>query len=72
MFFVDGVRYHHILDPKTGYPARGCASVTVVTRDVVLADALSTAIFVLGPEAGMKFAGTLDGVEVLIVTEEEK
>jgi thiamine biosynthesis lipoprotein len=69
-FFLDGVRYHHILDPKTGYPARGCASVTVVTPDVALADALSTAIFVLGPEAGMKLAGTLDGVEVLIVTGE--
>ncbi len=69
-FFVDGVKYHHILNPKTGYPARGCASVTVVTRDVVIADALSTAIFVLGPDEGMKLAGTLDGVEVLIVTEE--
>ncbi len=69
-FFVDGVRYHHILDPKTGYPARGCASVTVVTPDVVLADALSTAIFVLGPEAGMKFAESQPGVEVLIVTDD--
>ena len=71
-FFVDGVRYHHILDPKTGYPARGCASVTVITRDVALADALSTAIFVLGPEAGMKLAESLDGVGLLIVTDEEK
>jgi len=71
-FFVDGVRYHHILDPKTGYPARGCASVTVVTRDVALADALSTAIFVLGPEAGMKLAESLDGVGLLIVTDDEK
>jgi FAD:protein FMN transferase len=68
-FFVDGVRYHHILDPKTGYPARGCASVTVVTTDVALADGLSTAIFVLGPEAGMKFAESQPGVEVLIVTD---
>jgi FAD:protein FMN transferase len=69
-FFVDGVRYHHILDPKTGYPARGCASVTVVTRDVVFADALSTAIFVLGPEAGITFAESQKGVDVLIVTDD--
>jgi FAD:protein FMN transferase len=71
-FFVDGVRYHHILDPKTGYPARGCASVTVVTRDVALADALSTAIFVLGPEAGRTLAETIPGVDVLIVTDDGK
>ncbi len=71
-FFVDGVRYHHILDPKTGYPAHGCASVTVVTRDVTLADALSTAIFVLGPDAGVKLAETLPGVEVLVVTDDGK
>jgi thiamine biosynthesis lipoprotein len=71
-FFVDGVRYHHILDPKTGYPARGCASVTVVTRDVALADGLSTAVFVLGPEAGADLVRSLDGVDVLIVTDDGK
>ncbi|MBN2223801.1 MAG: FAD:protein FMN transferase [Deltaproteobacteria bacterium] len=71
-FFVDGLRYHHILDPKTGYPARGCASVTVVTRDVELADALSTAIFILGPEEGVKLVDSLKGVEVLITTEDGK
>lgn len=71
-FFVDGVRYHHILDPKTGYPARGCVSVTVVTRDVALADGLSTAIFVLGPEAGADLARSLEGVDVMIVSDDGK
>lgn len=71
-FFVAGVRYHHILDPKTGYPARGCASVTVVTKDVEMADGLSTAIFVLGAEAGLALARSLPGVEVLIMTEDGK
>jgi thiamine biosynthesis lipoprotein len=52
-FEQDGQRYHHLFDPATGMPARRCQSVTVVSRRAVLADALATAVFVLGPEAGL-------------------
>ena len=49
-FIRDGIRYHHILDPATGYPARKSVSVTVWTETAMDADALATTIFVLGPE----------------------
>lgn len=65
-----GVRYHHILNPDTGYPAdSGLRSVTVVTKDGQLSDALSTACFVLGKEEGMALV-KLYGAEALFVTDE--
>ena len=55
-FEQDGVRYWHILDPETGKPARsGMKSVTIVSADDALADALSTALFVMGPERAADF-----------------
>ena len=50
---IDGVRHGHILDPRTGKPVAGMISVTVVATSGIEADALSTALFVLGPEAGL-------------------
>jgi thiamine biosynthesis lipoprotein len=67
---VDGVRYHHILDPGTGHPARGVTSVTISTDRCMDADALATAVFVLGPERGMALVEKLLGVEAVMVTAE--
>lgn len=66
-FIQDGKRYHHILDPATGYPAEACQSVTIVAQRAYLADALATGIFVLGPHAGMPLIEALPDVEALIV-----
>lgn len=52
-FIKDGTRYHHLLDPKSGRPARGLASATVRAPRCVLADAYATAVFVAGPRAGL-------------------
>lgn len=69
-FLIGNKRYHHILNPKTGYPAWGCCSVTVIAPDCVTADAYSTAIFVLGVKDGLAFAKKETGVEVFIVADE--
>lgn len=64
---LDGVRYHHIIDPSTGRPAdSGTAGVTVLARNGFLSDALSTACFILGQEQGMALAESC-GAEVLFV-----
>lgn len=65
-FVKDGVRYHHIIDPKTGKPAAKTMAVTLFSPDAVLADALCTGVFVLGPEQGLALAEKIPGVEVLI------
>jgi thiamine biosynthesis lipoprotein len=69
-FILDNVRYHHILDPRTGYPATGMKSVTVVTENAALGDALSTALFVMGTGKGMLFVERTVGVEVLFIDSE--
>lgn len=64
---VDGVRYHHIIDPATGYPAdSGLSSVTILTKDGLMSDALSTACFILGQEKGSRLAEQF-GAEALFV-----
>ena len=68
-FFIrDGTRYHHLIDPDRGEPARGCRSVTIVAERAMLADALSTGVFVLGPTDGMALVEKLPGVEAVIVS----
>ncbi|MBI5379500.1 MAG: FAD:protein FMN transferase [Nitrospirae bacterium] len=67
-----GQRYHHLLDPKTGRPARDCQSVTVVTAEGSRADALATGLFVLGPERAKALLRRLPGVEAILMDAQGK
>jgi thiamine biosynthesis lipoprotein len=69
-FVKDGVRYHHILDATTGWPARGLASATVIASSAFEAGLHSTAAFLLGPEKGLTFLESAPGVEGALITEE--
>ncbi|MDO4546743.1 MAG: FAD:protein FMN transferase [Clostridia bacterium] len=67
-FDLDGVRYHHLLDPSTGWPVQNeLASVTIITHESAYADALSTAVFVMGIEKGGELINSLSGVEAVFI-----
>jgi len=66
-FEQDGQRYHHLFDPATGFPARRCQSVSVVAETVAEADALATALFVLGPADGLKLLAGYPDADALFV-----
>ncbi|HEY4219740.1 MAG TPA: FAD:protein FMN transferase [Myxococcota bacterium] len=71
-FFDGGVRFHSVLDPRTGQPATRCRSVTVVAKDALTAEAISRGVFVLGAKDGMALVDRLQTVQAVIVTSENK
>jgi thiamine biosynthesis lipoprotein len=64
---ADGKRYGHILDPRTGWSARGLSSVTVLCKRATIADAWATALFVMGPEAARRLAAERDDLSVILI-----
>jgi len=71
-FMKNGQRIHHIIDPKTGLPSYNSISVTVIAPNATIADALCTAIFIMGPEVGIKLVDRKDDVEALIIYEQDE
>ena len=70
-FDHEGTRYHHILNPKTGYPVPGVMSAMVVAETVMDADALSTALFVMGAKRGLAFINSLNDTEGILVDQDK-
>ena len=68
-FEQEGKRYHHIFDPRTGYPAEDIQGATLLHADPMLADGWNTAIFVLGEQKGRALVETLPGMEVVMITD---
>ena len=68
----NGIRYSHIIDPRTGYPATGIVSVSVFAKQTEIADALATGIFVLGVDVGLDLVNQLKGIECIIVDDKGK
>lgn len=72
-FIQDGVKYHHILDRRSGYPAESdLASVTIIGPESTVCDALSTSVFVLGREAGLKLLESFPGYSCVLVDQDKQ
>jgi len=68
----DGRRYHHILDPRTGYPATACRSVTIMAKDAVTAEVMSKIVFIWGAERGLRLVEKTPDVEAVVVDGENR
>lgn len=69
---LNGKKYSHIIDPRTGYPTTGINSVSVFAKQAELCDALATAVFIMGRDTGIHMINQIDGVEVVVVDSENK
>jgi len=69
--FWNGKRYHHILNPETGFPADNCISVTIIAPNTTIADIISTAVFIMEPEMGIEFINNMEDIEGVILLEDD-
>ena len=71
-FYNNGKRYAHIINPKTGYPAEGIASVTIFGPNAEICDALATSVYIMGAKKGLEFIETIKGFDALIIDDKNK
>jgi len=69
---INGERYSHIIDPRTGYPVKGLSSVSIICPNAELADALATSVFVMGKDKGIELINRLKGIECLLITDKQE
>lgn len=67
-----GKRYSHIIDPRTGYPSSGIRQVSIFAKNAEICDALATAVFIMGREAGIFLINQLDGIDVILFDNQNK
>ena len=72
-FMKDGQRFHHIIDPKTGYPSKSkIISATIISDNSIDGDGLSTGVYILGIDKAMKIIEAIDGIDAIFITEDKK
>lgn len=69
---LNGKKYSHIIDPRTGYPTTGISSVSIFAKQAELCDALATAVFIMGKDVGLHMINQIDGVEAVVVDSDNK
>jgi len=72
-FMKDGKRFHHILDPKTGYPSQSkIISATIISDNSIDGDGLSTGVYIIGIDKAIKIIESIDGIDAIFITEDKK
>lgn len=72
-FIKDGKRFHHIIDPKTGYPSESkIISATIISDNSIEGDGLSTGVYIIGIDKAMKIIETIEGIDAIFITEDKK
>ena len=69
---IDGVRYSHTINPRTGYPVRGIKSVTIICSSAEIADAMATPVMVMGIQAGLGMINQVKGIACILIDDEDR
>ena len=71
-YLIDGKKYSHTIDPRTGLPVTGIKSVTIITKNAEIADAMATPVTIMGVKAGLHMINQMKDIEVVIIDDHDK
>ena len=69
---IDGKKYSHTINPKTGLPVTGIKSVTIITKNAEIADAMATPVTIMGVQAGLDMINQIKDIEAIIIDDDNK